>query len=258
MTIPAMTTSAMSMDTRRVLITGGGTGVGADMARGFAAAGAQVVIVGRRREPLDVVASGDPRITALVGDVTDETDVTRVFAQAGPVDIVIANAGGAESAPLVRTGLDLWQQMLAVNLTGAFLTLREGLRQMDGRPWGRLITIASTAGLKGYAYVSAYTAAKHGAVGLTRAIALEVARTGITANALCPGYLDTEMTERTIANIVETTGRSQADALKALTRVNPQGRLIEPAEVTAAALWLCGPGSDAINGQAIAIAGGEL
>lgn len=248
----------MTLASRRVLITGGGTGTGADLARGFAAAGAEVVIVGRRPEPLDAVAASDEHITAVAGDVTDEADVARVFTQAGPIDIVIANAGAAESVPLVRTSLELWQQMLAVNLTGAFLTLREGLRQMDGRDWGRLITIASTAGLKGYAYVSAYTAAKHGAVGLTRAVALEVARTGVTANALCPGYLDTEMTERTIANIVETTGRSHADALKALTRVNPQGRLVDPAEVTAAALWLCGPGSDAINGQAIAIAGGEL
>ena len=248
----------MTLDTRRVLITGGGTGVGADLARGFAAAGAEVVVVGRRREPLDAVAATDSRITAIVGDVTDEADVATVFAEAGPVDIVVANAGAAESAPLTRTSFELWQRMLAVNLTGVFLTLREGLRQMDGRGWGRLITVASTAGLKGYSYVSAYTAAKHGAVGLTRAVAQEVAGTGITANALCPGYLNTEMTERTIANIVETTGRSHADALKALTRTNPQGRLIEPAEVTAAALWLCGPGSEAINGQAIAIAGGEL
>ncbi len=248
----------MTLDARRVLITGGGTGVGADLARGFAAAGAAVVVVGRRREPLDAVAATDARITPIVGDVTDETDVATVFAQAGPVDIVVANAGAAESAPFIGTTSDLWQRMLAVNLTGAFLTLREGLRQLEGRGWGRLITVASTAGLKGYAYVSAYSAAKHGAVGLTRAVAQEVAGSGITANALCPGYLDTEMTERTIANIVETTGRSHADALKALTRTNPQGRLIEPAEVTAAALWLCGPGSEAINGQAIAIAGGEL
>jgi 3-hydroxybutyrate dehydrogenase len=248
----------MTLDSRRVLVTGGGTGAGADLARGFAAAGAEVIIVGRRREPLEAVAAGDSRITAIVGDVTEEGDVVSAFAAAGPIDIVIANAGAADSAPLTRTSVELWERMVAVNLTGVFLTLREGLRQMEGREWGRLITVASTAGLKGYSYVSAYTAAKHGAVGLTRAVALEVARTGITANALCPGYLDTEMTERTVANIVETTGRSHADALKALTRVNPQGRLIQPAEVTAAALWLCGPGSEAINGQAIAIAGGEL
>jgi len=248
----------MTLETRRVLITGGGTGVGADLARGFAAAGADVVVIGRRRELLDAVAASDARITAIVGDVTDEADVTAVFAEAGPVDIVVANAGAAESAPFIGTTFDIWQRMLAVNLTGAFLTLREGLRQLDGRGWGRLVTVASTAGLKGYSYVSAYTAAKHGAVGLTRAVAQEVAGTGITANALCPGYLNTEMTERTVANIVETTGRTPADALKALTRTNPQGRLVEPAEVTAAALWLCGPGSDAINGQAIAIAGGEL
>ena len=248
----------MTLETRRALITGGGTGVGADLARAFAAAGADVIVVGRRREPLDAVVSTDSHITAMVGDVTQEDDVVRMFAEAGPVDIVVANAGAAESAPLTRTTFDMWQRMLAVNVTGVFLTLREGLRQMEGRGWGRLITVASTAGLKGYPYVSAYSAAKHGAVGLTRAVAQEVAGTGITANALCPGYLNTEMTERTIANIVETTGRSHADALKALTRTNPQGRLIEPAEVTAAALWLCGPGSDAINGQAIAIAGGEL
>jgi 3-hydroxybutyrate dehydrogenase len=248
----------MTLEARRVLITGGGTGVGADLARGFASAGAGVVVVGRRREPLDAVAATDSRITAIVGDVTEEADIAGVFTEAGPIDIVIANAGAAASAPLTKTTIDTWQRMLAVNVTGAFLTLREGLRQLDGRGWGRLITVASTAGLKGYAYVSAYSAAKHGAVGLIRAVAQEVAGSGITANALCPGYLKTEMTERSIENIVETTGRSHADALKALTRMNPQGRLIEPAEVTAAALWLCGPGSDAINGQAIAIAGGEL
>lgn len=195
---------------------------------------------------------------AIEADVSVENDVVQLFAAAGPVDIVIANAGAAESAPITRTSIDVWQQMMAVNLTGVFLTLREGVRQLEGRGWGRLITVASTAGLRGYAYVSAYTAAKHGAVGLTRAVAQEVAGSGITANALCPGYVDTELTERTIANIMATTGRSHDEALRALTRANPQGRLVQPAEVTAAALWLCGPGSAAVNGQAIAIDGGEL
>ena len=242
----------------RVLITGGGSGVGADMALAFAAAGAEVVVAGRRREALDAVVAGEPRMRAIEADVSVENDVVQLFAAAGPVDIVIANAGAAESAPITRTSIDVWQQMMAVNLTGVFLTLREGVRQLEGRGWGRLITVASSAGLRGYAYVSAYTAAKHGAVGLTRAVAQEVAGSGITANALCPGYVDTELTERTIANIMATTGRSHDEALRALTRANPQGRLVQPAEVTAAALWLCGPGSAAVNGQAIAIDGGEL
>lgn len=240
---------------RGVLITGGGTGVGADLARGFAEAGARVVIAGRRREPLDAVAArtGAAVVTA---DVTDEAAVAAMFDAAGPVEIVIANAGAAESAPLARTTLDQWNAMLAVNLTGVFLTLREGLRRMEG--WGRLISVASTAGLKGYAYVAPYAAAKHGVVGLTRSLALEVARGEVTVNALCPGFLDTEMTERSIENIMATTGRPREEALKALTGTNPQRRLIRPAEVTAAALWLCGAGSEAINGQAIAIAGGEV
>lgn len=242
----------------RVLITGGGSGVGADMALAFAAAGAEVVVAGRRREALDAVVAGEPRMRAIEADVSVESDVVQLFAAAGPVDIVIANVGAAESAPITRTSIDVWQRMMAVNLTGVFLTLREGVRQLEGRGWGRLITVASTAGLRGYAYVSAYTAAKHGAVGLTRAVAQEVAGSGITANALCPGYVDTELTERTIANIMATTGRSHDEALRALTRANPQGRLVQPAEVTAAALWLCGPGSAAVNGQAIAIDGGEL
>ena len=256
-----MNKQAGVLDGRVVLITGGGTGSGADLARGFAAAGAQVVITGRRREPLEAVAAGSSGVRAVVADVTDEASVVHMFEAAGPVHIVIANAGAAESAPLTRTSLEMWQQLLAVNLTGVFLTLREGVRQMKAHSpmggWGRLITIASITGLKGYPYVSAYTASKHGAVGLTRSVAQEVAGSGITANALCPGYLNTEMTDRSIANIIAKTGKSHAEALAALTRTNPQGRLIEPAEVTAAALWLCGPGSDAINGQAIAIDGGE-
>ena len=240
----------------RVLITGGGSGVGADMALAFAAAGAEVVVAGRRREALDAVVAGEPRMRAIEADVSVEIPA-EVELSVGDT-IVIANAGAAESAPITRTSIDVWQRMMAVNLTGVFLTLREGVRQLEGRGWGRLITVASTAGLRGYAYVSAYTAAKHGAVGLTRAVAQEVAGSGITANALCPGYVDTELTERTIANIMATTGRSHDEALRALTRANPQGRLVQPAEVTAAALWLCGPGSAAVNGQAIAIDGGEL
>ncbi len=243
---------------RRMLVTGGGTGSGADLARGFAAAGAEVVITGRRRELLDAVAANAPGIRAVTGDVTSEDDVVRMFAEAGPVDIVIANAGVAESAPLVRTSLELWRRMIDTNLTGAFLTLREGLRQLDGRGWGRLIVISSITGLKGYPYVSAYGASKHGVVGLMRMIAQEVAGTGVTSNALCPSYLNTEMTERTIVNIMEKTGRTREAALESVTRISPLGRLVEPAEVTAAALWLCGAGSDAINGQAIGIAGGEV
>ena len=245
---------APSLAGRGVLITGGGTGAGADLARGFAEAGARVVVAGRRRGPLEAVA-GLTGAAVVTADVTDEAAVAAMFDAAGPVNIVIANAGASESAPLAKTTLVQWNAALAVNLTGVFLTLREGLQRMDG--WGRLISVASTAGLKGYAYVAPYAAAKHGVVGLTRSLALEVARSEVTVNALCPGFLDTEMTQRSIANIMQTTGRSREDALKALTGTNPQRRLIAPAEVTAAALWLCAPGSEGINGQAIAIAGGE-
>lgn len=245
----------MSLTGQRVLITGGGTGVGADLAAGFASAGAEVVICGRREAPLRAVAdrTGAQVVTA---DVTDEGDVARLFAEAGPCDIVIANAGAADSAPFGRTTLDQWNAMLAVNLTGTFLTFRAGLAQMRGR--GRLIAVASTAGLKGYGYVAAYAAAKHGVVGLVRSLAQEVARGPVTVNALCPGFLETEMTDRSVANIIAKTGKTADEARSALAATNPQHRLIRPAEVTAAALWLCGPGSEGINGQAIAIAGGEI
>jgi len=239
----------------RVLITGGGSGAGSDLARGFAGAGAEVVIVGRRMEPLAAVAAGLPRTRAVMGDVTDEADVARIFRESGPCDIVIANAGAAESGPFGRTSLADWQAMIAVNLTGVFLTFRDGLNQMQG--WGRLIAVASTAGLKGYARVAPYTAAKHGVVGLTRALALEVARKPITVNAICPGYLDTPMTDRSVAVIAEKTGRSLVEARAALEATSPQRRLIQPMEVTATALWLCAPGAEGVNGQAIAISGGE-
>ncbi len=240
---------------KRVMITGGGTGVGADMARAFAGAGAQVVVAGRRDAPLKALEKANPSIRAVVADVTDEASVQAMFETAGPCDIVIANAGAAESGLLARTTLDQWNAMMAVNLTGVFLTLREGLLQMPG--WGRLISVASIAGLKGFAYAAPYAAAKHGVVGLTRSLALEVAKKPITVNAICPGYLDTEMTERSVANIVAKTGKTAEQAQALLTASNPQGRLIRADEVTATALWLCSPGADAVNGQAISLSGGE-
>ncbi len=251
-----MTQPAHSLTGKTVLITGGGSGAGENLALGFAAAGAQVVITGRRAQALAQVAARDANIRAVPGDVTDEASVASIFAQAGPCDIVIANAGQADSAPFSRTSLDQWNAMIAVNLTGVFLTLRAGLAQMTG--WGRLISIASTAGVKGYAKVAPYAAAKHGVIGLTRSLALEIAKTPVTVNALCPGFLDTPMTDHSIAVIAAKTGRTLDQSKAALAAMNPQNRLIQPSEVTAAALWLCGPGSEGINGQAITIAGGEV
>ena len=242
---------------RRVLVTGGGSGAGADLALGFARAGAaEVVICGRRVAALEATAAQHPAIRALACDVTNESSVQALFSQAGRVDIVIANAGQADSAPMAKTTLEQWNRMLAVNLTGVFLTFREGLRQFDG--WGRLVAVASTAGLKGYAKVAPYAAAKHGVMGMVRSLALEVARGPVTVNAICPGFLDTDMTADSIRVISEKTGRSAEAARAALESLSPQNRLYRPDEVTAAALYLCGPGSDGINGQAITIAGGEV
>lgn len=246
----------MSLAGKRVLITGGGSGAGSNLALGFATAGAEVVIAGRRAGALAEVAERAPHVRAVTADVTDEASVKRMFDEAGPCDIVIANAGAADSGVMAKTTLDQWNAMIAVNLTGVFLTLREGLVRMNG--WGRLISVASTAGLKGYAKVVPYAAAKHGVIGLTRSLALEIARKHITVNAICPGFLDTPMTDHSIEVIADKTGKSRDQAKAALEAMNPQGRLIQPSEVTAAALWLCGPGSEGINGQAITIAGGEL
>ncbi|MFP4044018.1 MAG: SDR family NAD(P)-dependent oxidoreductase [Rhodosalinus sp.] len=247
----------MTLAGRSALVTGGGSGLGAELARGLADAGATVWIAGRRMAALERVAESHPALCPVQCDVTDPAAVRAMFDAAGDPQIVVANAGAAESAPLHRTSDDLWQHMLAVNLTGVFHVLREGYSRLRQAEWGRLIAVASTAGLKGYPYVTAYTAAKHGVVGLVRAAALETARTKVTVNALCPGFLDTEMTDRSVANIVEKTGMSPDDARAELAKNSPQKRLIRPAEVTAAALWLCGPGSEGITGQAISISGGE-
>ena len=246
----------MTMQGKRVLITGGGSGAGENLALGFAAAGAEVVISGRRLDALQAVAAKAGGIRCVAGDVTEEASVKRMFDEAGPVDIVIANAGAADSSVMAKTSLDQWNAMLAVNLTGVFLTFREGLNQFQG--WGRLIAVASTAGLKGYAKVAPYAAAKHGVIGMCRSLALEVARKPITVNAICPGFLDTPMTDHSVQVIAEKTGKTLAEARAALEGMNPQNRLFQPSEVTAAALYLAGPGAEGINGQTITIAGGEL
>lgn len=247
---------------KHALVTGGGSGVGLSIAKALVDAGASVTVTGRNKDTLDAVADSSPLITGSVCDVTDPAAIERLFvsvnANHGGADIVIANAGAAESVPFAKLSLDDWKAMIDVNLTGVFLTMQAGLLGMGNKEWGRIVSIASVAGLKGYGYVAAYCAAKHGVVGLTRAVAIEVARSGITVNAVCPGYTQTPMLDRTLDNIAEKTGRSREDAAKTLLRSNPTGRFIEPEEVAQSVLWLCGPHSGAVTGQAISISGGEI
>ena len=250
----------MDLSQSSVLVTGGGSGLGRVLAADFAAAGARVHICGRRHEPLDAMATANPLITGHILDVTDESATASLFAEIGPQQVVIANAGIAESAPFHRTERDMWDRIIGVNLTGCFLTLRAGLRALrdsgnGAGGGGRLIAISSIMGLAGYRYASAYSASKHGVNGMIAALAAEIEGSGITANALCPGYLKGEMTDRTIATIMEKTGKSRAEAVEVLAATSPAGRLIRPGEVSAAALKLCGPVSDGINGRAIEING---
>jgi NAD(P)-dependent dehydrogenase (short-subunit alcohol dehydrogenase family) len=191
-------------------------------------------------------------------DVTDAEGVAAAFARAGAVDILVNNAGQAASAPFGRTDAALWQRMLDVNLTGAYHCIQAALPAMLDAGWGRIVNVASTAGLTGYRYVVAYCAAKHGLVGLTRALALEVASRGVTVNAVCPGFTDTDIVADAVANIVRKTGRTEEQARAELAAANPQGRLVQPDEVAHAVAWLCMPGAAAMNGQAIAVAGGEV
>lgn len=244
------------------LVTGGGTGIGAAIARTLAAAGADVTIAGRRADRLATVAARHPQIAAVAGDITDPDGVAAIVvaarAHAGPVTILINNAGAAESAAFERIDLAHWRRMMAINLDAVFMLTQALIPDLRAAPAGRVVTVASTAGIKGYAFTAAYTAAKHGAIGLTRALAVELAKTRITVNAVCPGFTDTPIVERSVATIVAKTGRDADDARTSLIAFNPQGRLIDPQEIADAVLWLCQPGSGSVTGQTINIAGGEV
>lgn len=254
-----------ALDGKHAVVTGGGSGIGAAIAHALAGAGARVTLIGRDAEKLEAQrqAIGTAQPTHCeAADVTRPEAVERAFASAtatlGPVDILVNNAGQAQAAPFGKTDLGLWQRMLDVNLTGTFLCTQAALPAMIERGFGRIVNVASTAGQIGYPYVAAYCAAKHGVIGLTRSLALEIATTGVTVNAVCPGYTETPLLQESLDQVIAKTGRTASDARAALQRANPQRRFIEPDEVAHAVLWLLMPESRSITGQSISISGGEV
>ena len=264
-----MTNNTAFLIQRHAVVTGASRGIGAAIARGLAHAGAHLTLIGRSRDSLENIAAELRALTRVHTEAVDITNNAAVHTamqaaeQAlGPIHILVNNAGQACSQPFDKTDLAMWQSMITTNLTGTYSCTHAALPSMlraasSGTP-GRIIHVASTAGLQGYAYVSAYTAAKHGVIGLTRSLALELARKNITVNAICPGYTETDIVQSAIENIVAKTGKTPTQAREALADRNPQKQLVQPEEIAQAVLWLCGPGSAAINGQAIAIDGGEL
>jgi len=238
---------------KRVLITGGGTGIGRATAHVFADEGYDVTIAGRRLDALEDAAKGH-NITVRTADVTDEASVAALFEH--PYDIVIANAGSGVASKVADTTLAQWNTTLSVNLTGTFLTFREALRDMPAG--GRLIAIASTASLKGGANIAAYSAAKHGVLGLVRSLAQEVAKRGLTCNAICPGFVDTDMAETAITGVMARFDIDREKATKMVVSGNPQGRLIDPLEVANTALWLASDTAKSVNGHALSLNGGEV
>lgn len=256
--------TSASLSGQHALVTGASRGIGAVVAAALAAEGARVSLLARGAQSLAQLAGqlGRDRALPVVADVTDSASVRGAFAAArarfGPVHILINNAGQAVSAKFTDTDEALWQRIMGVNLTGTYLCAQAAVTDMLELKYGRIVNIASIAGLRGAAYISAYVASKHAVIGLTRALALEYATRNITVNAVCPGYVDTDIVKQAIATIRNKTGRSESEALAALVATNPQQRLITPEEVANAVLWLCRPGSQSITGQSLIISGGEV